>query len=115
MFHKDETASISVPQMIVSQTEDETIPHQGIIEDRGVSSLIFEAEVNDLESDNEKYVDAAFKSRANNIEDYNIILVLQDIQDRLWHEQVMLSAFTESKIKKELKANAGDVFERIQR
>lgn len=111
LFHKGETEFASVPQLVLEIKENENNPNAGRVEGYGVSSLIFEAEVDSLEKDNQDYVDLAFRKRAEGDEDYHLMLVIEDIKGNSWSEEALFSTFTQRSIKQDKKVAAGKVFE----
>ncbi|NEZ60132.1 hypothetical protein [Adonisia turfae] len=113
LLHRNEEEYSSVPKVILDLVEDpsEDSPNNGKVEGYGVSSLTFESEIDKLEKDSQHSVDIAFKKRPEGDEDYTLIFVLEDIKERLWHEQALFSVFTEQNKKNELRASAKKVFE----
>ena len=113
LLHRNEEEYSSVPKVILDLVEDPSKdnPSNGKVEGYGVSSLTFESEIDKLEKDSQHSVDIAFKKRPEGDEDYTLIFVLEDIKERLWHEQALFSVFTEQNKKNELRASAKEVFE----
>lgn len=114
MFNKDEKDYSSIPQIVVEVDAADDIT-AGKVDGYGVTAITLNAEMEDLDTDARTYTELAFQDRAIGDEEYGLILALEDIKGRVWHEKVSFSTFTEQNIKNQLKTKGGRIFRKTNR
>ena len=124
IFRQDETVFAAVPQIIMKLVDEERrftsagievekIPDAGKIGGHEVSSFTFEAELENLEKDNQDYVELAFQDRAAGDDKYTLMFAIEDVKEEMWHKEAEFSTFTERRIKQELKTKVEPIFNRL--
>ncbi|NEZ54113.1 hypothetical protein [Adonisia turfae] len=124
IFRQEETVFAAVPQIIMNLVDEERrytsegieiekIPDAGKIGGHEVSSFTFEAELENLEKDNQEYVELAFQDRAGGDDKYTLMFAIEDVKEEMWHKEAEFSTFTARRTKQELKTKVEPIFNEL--